>query len=77
MNLYLNLDTFQAENFKPFQSHTSVLSLTEPDAVSGLINLPKPIIGTLAKFLYSGKEEVKLDQNDPFKQWREQGYYHP
>lgn len=74
MNLYLNIDNFQAENFRPFQSHTSVFSLMEPDTISGLVNLPKPIIGTMAKFLYSGKQEVVLDQNDPFKQWRAEGF---
>nr|DAN24616.1 MAG TPA: hypothetical protein [Caudoviricetes sp.] len=46
----------------------------EPDTISGLVNLPKPIIGTMAKFLYSGKQEVVLDQNDPFKQWKAEGF---
>nr|DAS95051.1 MAG TPA: hypothetical protein [Caudoviricetes sp.] len=70
MTLYLNIDRFQYENFKPLQSHTSVFSLMEPDTISGLINLPKPIISTMANYLYSGKREIKLDQNDPFKYWR-------
>lgn len=58
MTLYVNIDNFQQENFKPFASHTSVFSLEEPDTVSGLINLPKPIIATISNFLYSGKRPI-------------------
>ena len=55
MNLYLNLDTFQHDNFSPLESHTSVWSTESPFDVSGIVNITKPIFATINNYLTIGK----------------------
>ena len=54
MNLYLNLDTFQHDNFSPLASHTSVWSTESPFDVSGIVNITKPIFATINNYLTIG-----------------------
>ena len=52
MNLYLNLDTFQHDNFSPL---ASVWSTESPFDVSGIVNITKPIFATINNYLTIGK----------------------
>lgn len=51
MNLYLNIDMFQHDNFIPLKPHTSLWSAEKPFTVAGLVDLPKPMYSTLNNFL--------------------------
>lgn len=62
MNLYLNIDRFQHDNFKPLASHTSVWSMENTHVVSGMVNLPKPVYSTLNNFLNLGIAETRIPQ---------------
>lgn len=53
MALYLNIDNFQHDNFRPLASHTSVWSTEKPFEVSGIVNLAKPIYATINNFIKS------------------------
>lgn len=55
MNLALQLDAYQHDNFSPLAPHTSAWSTDSPFVVSDNINLPKPIYDTLNNFIHSGE----------------------
>lgn len=55
MNLYYNIDNFQHDNLTPLAPHTSVWSTERPLAVSGIVDLAKPIYSTMYNFILAGQ----------------------
>ena len=58
MNLYLNIDKFQHDNFKPLSPHSSAWSTESQFEVSGVINITKPIFATINNYLTIGRRPV-------------------